>query len=55
MYNSEGRQAPDDNTFQDDLDYLAMRAKEMVNDGREWFAYEADCVEWTDPRYYHQN
>lgn len=38
-----------------DIEYLRERIKELIDDGREWFAYGADYFEWTDPKYCHQN
>lgn len=27
----------------------------LLQTGEEWFGYETDEVEWTNPKYHHQN
>ncbi len=38
-----------------DIEYLRKRVAELLDDGKEWFGHEADPVEWTNPKYGHQN
>ncbi len=34
---------------------LLARLAELLDDGEDWFIHESDVVEWTSPKYHHQN
>lgn len=36
------------------IEEIIERLRERIQ-GEDWFSYEVDQVEWTEPRYYHQN